>query len=81
MSMYVKFFMSLAAAAMLSASPWASAVDRPNNQKIDPNDPVVKCQKDCQREKDSERYESCMLKCNELGKHQIPIPAVPNQKK
>jgi hypothetical protein len=81
MSMSVKFFMSLAAASMLSASPWASAVDRPNNQKIDPKDPVVMCQKDCQREKSNEAYESCMLKCNELGKQPIPTPTVPNQKK
>lgn len=81
MSMSVKFIMSLAAAGMLSASPWASAVDRPNNQKIDPTDPVVKCQKGCQREKSNESYESCMLKCNELGNRNIPIPAVPNQKK
>ena len=79
MSMSVKCFVSLAAAAMLSASPWASAVDRPNNQKIDPNDPVVKCQKGCQGAKNNESYESCMLKCNEQGKPQMPIPAVPNK--
>lgn len=81
MSMSMKSFLTLAATSMLLVSQWVSAVDRPNNQKIDPKDPVVKCQKDCQREKSNESYESCMLKCNELDKRQIPNPAAPNQKK
>lgn len=81
MSMSVKFLIPLAAAGILLVSPWAGAVDRPNNQRIDPNDPVVKCKKDCMGEKDSERYESCMLKCNELRKNQAPGAVVPNQKR
>jgi len=78
MSTSVKFFLSIATAGLLLGSQWAGAVDHPNNDKIDPKDPVVMCQKDCKREKGNESYEACMLKCQDLKKNQAP--ATPNPK-
>lgn len=79
MSMSMKFSLSVAVAGMLLASQWAAGVDHPNNDKIDPKDPVVMCQKDCQREKNSESYEACMLKCNDLQKNQTPTMSYPKK--
>ena len=79
MSMSAKIFLPVVASGMLFAPQWATAVDHPNNDKIDPKDPVVMCQKDCKSEKRNESYEACMLKCQDLKKNQAP--ATPNPKK
>jgi hypothetical protein len=79
MSRSVKFFLMAATAGFLSVTLPVSAADRPNNEKVNENDPVVKCQKSCQDEKKNEAYEACMLKCKDNDKKEKPI--VPNMKK
>jgi len=79
MSRSVKFFLLAAAAFFFSVTLAASAADRPNNEKVNEDDPVVKCQKSCQDDKKSEAYEACMLKCKANHKKENTI--VPDMKK
>jgi hypothetical protein len=79
MSRSVKYFLLATAAGFLSVTLPVSAADRPNNKKVDVDDPVVKCQRSCQDDKKSEAYEACMLKCKDKNKKENPI--VPEIKK
>ena len=73
MSRSMKIFQSLIAAGMLLNSVWVGAVDRPNNTKVNENDPIVICQKKCLSVTGSEPYEACMLKCQEPQKNAPPL--------
>jgi hypothetical protein len=79
MSRSVNFFLLTAATFFLSVTLPVSAADRPNNEKVNEDDPVVKCQKSCQDDKKSEAYEACMLKCKD--KHKKENTMVPDMKK
>lgn len=73
MSRPMKIFQSLIATGMLLSSLWAGAVDRPNNTKVNENDPIVICQKKCLSVTGNEAYEACMLKCQETQKSAPPL--------
>ena len=73
MSMSMKIFQSLIATGMLLNSLWVGAVDRPNNNKVKEDDPVVICQKKCLSVTGNEPYEACMLKCQETQKNAPPL--------
>ncbi len=77
----VKFYLSAAAASLLLISLPLSvgATDRPHNEKVNEDDPVVMCQKTCQDEKNKENYEACMLKCKETHKS-MPQVTQPEKK-
>lgn len=75
----MRFSLSLVVAGLLLVSPWAGAVDRPNNQKLDMNHPVTKCQAGCKDKKTAESYEECMIKCRQT--HKGNSPALPQPRK
>ena len=80
MSRSVKFFLMSAAAGFLSIALPLSAADHPKNEKVNEDDPVVKCQRSCQDDKKNEAYEACMLKCKDEYKKK-ENSMVPDMKK
>ncbi len=78
--MSMKIFQLLIAVGMLLNSLWVGAVDRPNNKKVNLDDPVVVCQKKCQGVKGNDAYEACMLKCKDEARNNAPPLALPLKK-
>lgn len=79
MRTFIKSCLSVMAAGLLVVSMHADADKTAISKEQLKNDPVIKCQLECNGNKDNAAYEACMLKCKETYKNTNPI--VPQQKK